>query len=271
MEKRNRHDATPADSSSAALDRLAAAYFARRRAGQAITVDAFAAEHPEHADEIRALFPALELLEAVPNGDATPPVDAHVTAPAIDRLGDYRIVREIGRGGMGVVFEAVEETLNRQVAVKILPPQFQLDASLLERFAREAKAAAALQHPNIVPVYGLGESDGVHFFAMQFIDGLTLDRVIARVGEWGSHPGADSRASRPLVDWVHSPPNGPAADPPSSSHRDAASPYGQTAYFRSAARVMCDAAGAVAYAHARGVQHRDLKPGNLMIDARGKV
>src|SRR5205814_2384696 len=97
---------------------------------------------------------------------STPP-----SVPMLERLGEYRIVREIGRGGMGVVYEAVQESLGRHVALKVLPGPGPANATYLERFRREARAAGQLQHPNIVPVYGVGEAEGVHFYAMQYVQG----------------------------------------------------------------------------------------------------
>src|SRR5205814_322053 len=96
----------------------------------------------------------------------------------LERLGDYRILREVGRGGMGVVYEAEQLSLGRRVALKVLPAHALSGAQRLERFRREAKAAAKLHHTNIVPVFGVGEADGVHFYAMQFIRGEGLDKVL---------------------------------------------------------------------------------------------
>ena len=94
------------------------------------------------------------------------------------RLGEYRIIRELARGGMGIVYEAVQESLGRRVALKALPFQSLPDANHLERFRREAQAAAKLHHTNIVPVFGVGEHQGVHYFAMQFIEGQPLSSVL---------------------------------------------------------------------------------------------
>ena len=94
------------------------------------------------------------------------------------QLGDYRILRKIGRGGMGIVYEAEESTLGRHVALKILPNQAMLDRQVLERFQREAQAAGRLHHPNIVPVFGVGAHEGVPFYTMQFVEGESLDKVI---------------------------------------------------------------------------------------------
>ncbi len=96
----------------------------------------------------------------------------------LQRLGDYRILREIGRGGMGVVYEAEQESLGRRVALKVLSASSLLDPKQVRRFEREAKAAAKLHHTNIVPVFGVGRQDGHHYFVMQFIAGLGLDMVL---------------------------------------------------------------------------------------------
>ncbi|MCA9054684.1 MAG: protein kinase [Planctomycetaceae bacterium] len=98
--------------------------------------------------------------------------------PARIRLGDYRIVREIGRGGMGVVYEAEQVTLGRHVALKVLPTSALGNPELVSRFQREARAAAQLHHTNIVPVFGIGESEGEYFYAMQFIEGAGLDDLL---------------------------------------------------------------------------------------------
>src|SRR5262249_38447146 len=124
-------------------------------------------------DDYRARFPALD-----PTWLA-----AAVAAPAADvqperLLGDYRIVREVGPGGMGVVYEARQVALGRRVALKVVPCAAALDARQLQRFKNEAQAAACLHHTNIVPVYAVGCERGVHYYAMQFIDGQTLDALI---------------------------------------------------------------------------------------------
>jgi serine/threonine protein kinase/tetratricopeptide (TPR) repeat protein len=104
------------------------------------------------------------------------PQSTCASGPAI---ADYQIVWEIGRGGMGVVFEAIEERLNRRVALKVLPANALADLKAVNRFEREAKAAAGLHHTNIVPVFGVGQDGGHHYYVMQFIDGFGLDAVLA--------------------------------------------------------------------------------------------
>src|SRR5262249_47978182 len=111
------------------------------------------------------------------------------------RLGDYRILREVGRGGMGIVYEAEQESLEWHVALKVLPTSALLNPTYLERFRREAKAAARLHHTNIVPVFGVGEADGVHYYAMEFIRGEGLDKVLADVRRMRQQPGAAAPAT----------------------------------------------------------------------------
>src|ERR1700722_13120392 len=166
------------------LDALAEEFVARHRAGERPSLDGFIARRPDLADDIRDLFPGLVLMEGVrPSpGDVTGPFEPGTIALQLRRLGDYRIVREVGRGGMGVVYEAEQESLGRHVALKVLPPQALLNGTYLERFRRGARAAARLHHTNIVPVFGGGEADGVPYYAMQFIRGEGLDRVLADLG-----------------------------------------------------------------------------------------
>src|SRR5262249_56247720 len=152
----------------------------------------YAAAHPDLAEQIRDLFPALLMLEDV-RPEARPAADGPP-----ERLGEYRIVREIGRGGMGVVYEAVQESLGRRVALKVLPPGALGHARHIQRFQREARAAARLHHTNIVPVFGVGEDNGTHYYAMQYIEGRPLDEVLIelrRLRDGGSTPQDGSSAS----------------------------------------------------------------------------
>ena len=164
------------------IELLADSFIARFRAGERPSIDDDARKHPEFAEEIRAILPALVELERNQSsgGAATgpverPPAECSGAAPRI--LGDYMIIREIGRGGMGVVYEAVQQSLGRHVALKVLPQQSLAGSSHVERFQLEARAAARLHHTNIVPVFGVGSQEGVHYYAMQFIQGQGLDEV----------------------------------------------------------------------------------------------
>src|SRR5262249_24616560 len=139
-----------------------------------VDVEACLREHPEHAGPLKDLLPALRLLADLSrseprelSGILSLPGEA---ALGSGTLGDFRLLREVGRGGMGVVYEAEQLTLKRKVALKVLPFAAALDAKQLQRFQNEAQAAAHLHHPHIVPVYGVGCERGVHFYAMQFIE-----------------------------------------------------------------------------------------------------
>jgi serine/threonine protein kinase/WD40 repeat protein/tetratricopeptide (TPR) repeat protein len=173
-----------ANDSSAAdpLGQIADEFVEAIRLGQQPSMEEFAQRYPEHADELRELLPALALMEKAKAADDTPGEPHLARAPAgmasLRQLGDYRILREVGRGGMGVVYEAQQLSLGRHVAIKVLPSHALLDPRQLARFQREARSAAKLHHTNIVPVFGVGEQDGLHYYVMQFIPGLGLDLVL---------------------------------------------------------------------------------------------
>ena len=135
--------------------------------------------HPELADDIRELFPAMVEIEQVKEDQqgATEPVVA-AESLALEQVGDFRIIRQVGKGGMGVVYEAEQVSLGRHVALKVLPRSMIVDGQARRRFEREAKSAARLHHTNIVPVFGVGEHDGMPYYVMQFIQGLGLDEVL---------------------------------------------------------------------------------------------
>ncbi len=152
------------------------------RQGKRPSVEEFARRYPTHAEEIRDMLPALLLMEKAKTTDESPgpqsPARTAASAPQLSQLGEYQILREVGRGGMGVVYEAQQLSLGRHVAIKVLPSHALLDPRHLRRFQREARSAAKLHHTNIVPVFGVGEHDGLHYYVMQFIQGLGLDVVL---------------------------------------------------------------------------------------------
>jgi serine/threonine protein kinase len=164
------------------LLQLAQEFADRCRRGERPSLTEYTQKNPELAVEIRDLFPAMLLMEEFGSvgGSAASPRFGALTKDGVvpSRLGEYRILREVARGGMGIVYEAVQESLGRHVAIKVLPFQRLLHANYLERFRREARAAARLHHSNIVPVFGVGEHEGFHYYAMQFIQGQALDHVL---------------------------------------------------------------------------------------------
>ena len=187
------------------FDELAEEFAERYRRGEQPVLQEYVDRLPEMADEIRELFPALVKVEQVEE-DAR--VDAleqpqPPTVPRIRQIGDYRILREVGRGGMGVVYEAEQISLGRRVALKVLPGQASGDRVVQERFRREARAAARLHHTNIVPVYEAGQDGEVRYYAMQFIDGQGLDAVIAELSRLLDR--ARSRSGIPAASGGRSP------------------------------------------------------------------
>ena len=171
------------ESQSAIVLELAEEFLERYRQGERPSLKEYIDRHPELAAEIKEVFPAMALMENVALadeslvGEATGSVPATGAAPPA-QLGDYRILREVGRGGMGIVYEAEQISLGRHVALKVLPRKVLLDAAQKRRFEREARAAAKLHHTNIVPVFGVGEHEGLPYYVMQFIQGLGLDNVL---------------------------------------------------------------------------------------------
>jgi serine/threonine protein kinase/Flp pilus assembly protein TadD len=189
-------------------------------------------------------------------------------------LGDFRLLRKIGCGGMGVVYEAEQISLRRRVALKVLPLAATMDPRHLQRFKNEAQAAAGLHHTNIVPVYYVGSERGVHYYAMQYIEGRDLASVIAQLREPARGPKPDPQAVKTVAadDSPAGAPSAPAAA--DTSPVAGLSTEGSTRcreYFRTVARLGIQAAQALDHAHQQGVVHRDIKPANLLVDAAGRL
>ena len=292
---------------------LADEFAARYRRGERPPLSEYTDQYPELADEIRELFPALVAIEQFGTGAdaATGPRSAQpeTTRPMPERLGDYRIVREIARGGMGIVYEAIQESLGRHVALKVLPPHRLSDPNHLERFRREARAAATLHHTNIVPVFGVGECDGVHHYAMQYIQGQSLDEVLREVkrlrgvepaepvpsdvtghdpalaigvaidlvsGRFARRTGTpfemeSATAPHPPAPGEHPTTTADGEGPGPSCSASSIAGQSGSLYYRSVARIGVQSAEAIAYAHDHKVLHRDIKPSNLLLDLQGTV
>jgi len=261
-------------------------------------------QFPEIAHELAACLNALEFVrELAPRvnqqvTESVGEVSDHQPSPLPQALGDYRIVREVGRGGMGVVYEAEQVSLGRKVALKVLPFAAMLDQKQLQRFQNEARAAASLRHPNIVQVHFVGCERAVHFYAMDYIEGQTLAEMIRHLrglealeGEVPDDAGkaaanlADSLASGRLAPpKASSDPNAPTATytherTPGAEEETARGPQAaisterstkSPAYFRSIGEIGVQVAEALDHAHEHGVIHRDVKPSNVILDNSGK-
>jgi serine/threonine protein kinase/tetratricopeptide (TPR) repeat protein len=236
-------------------------------------VEALVAEHPDLADELRGYVDSLNVLHQMTAGLRPMPTRAEPSAePATKRLGDYDILREIGRGGMGIVYEARQLSLNRHVALKVLPFAAMMDEKQIARFRNEAQAAAQLHHPNIVPVHAVGQERGVHYFAMQYVPGQSLEAALRELhGEAGQGGAAGSeRASKSTEIAIAQ-----ASHEESLADTFAAFTTKESTrsrrYCESVARLMIQAADAIQHAHECGVIHRDVKPSNLLLDRQGKL
>ncbi|HTU93701.1 MAG TPA: protein kinase [Gemmataceae bacterium] len=274
-------------------------YLAALETGQKPDRQEFLSRHAAIAD---ALAECLDMMEALhqaspapqpPAGGGAAPADWQPGTP----LGDYRLVREIGRGGMGVVYEAEQLSLGRRIALKVLPFALTLDPRQLQRFKNEARAAAQLHHQHIVPVYAVGSERGVHFYAMQYIEGQSLAEVIHDLRSTVSRDpkgsasalASGSRRNELPVDATGTyVPQSQAVSgaasasrvPPTQATRArgaGATPLATSysadsnGFYRSVARLGIQAAEALEHAHEYGVIHRDIKPGNLMVDAHGHL
>jgi serine/threonine protein kinase len=241
------------------LDLIAEEFADRCRRGETPSIAEYVAKHPNFANDLRDLLPAVAQIERLKTVRRAAPAPLPTDGPPPQKLGDFRIVREIGRGGMGIVYEAVQESLGRRVALKLLPTHARTDPTKRERFLREAHAAAKLHHTNIVPVFGVGEEKGVPYYVMQYIPGCGLHDVIAG---WRGEPPHDPATApyRPTTPAVA------AATAPVVK-----SPLPRPGDWSTIARIGRAAAAALQEAHDQGVLHRDVKPGNLLLDPRGHV
>jgi serine/threonine protein kinase/Tfp pilus assembly protein PilF len=301
---RSDRDSVVTNGSSAVLDDVIEEVANLLQAGDAVDVEAILTRYPEHAESLRRLLPAIAVMAEF--GVSASRLAASGVSPGLGpietelgTLGDFRILREVGRGGMGVVYEAEQMSLHRRVALKVLPFAAALDSQQLRRFKTEAQAAAQLHHTNIVPVFWVGCEQGVHYYAMQFIEGRSLAELIRELRQAegkeqpeygntaasgrispspqrgdGAPRASEGEALEPGERAVPEPVKAATPTPPTTRHTPPATRPDSTrtrSYFRNVARLGIEAAEALEHAHQEGIIHRDIKPANLMVDARGHL
>ncbi len=261
------------------LESLAEEFLQLLRDGKNPSVQDYVRNHPALAEEIEELFPTIQAVEGIKASSE----QKLVTVPKqVERLGGYRIIREIGRGGMGVVYEAQHMRLDRRAAVKVLPHLGLSNQQSLDRFLSEGRTAAALQHHSIAPVYDAGQQDGLHYYVMHYIHGASLEQIMRFLildGPPDWFEDADETKIFPRLAQM-------LADPDSSQRiqvtettqiemdemdRKQLCKELPPVYYRAVAELVRQVALALEYAHEQGVLHRDIKPGNLMVEADGGV
>jgi serine/threonine protein kinase len=267
------------DSQHDLIDRLAEEFSERLRRGEQPSVSEYAERYPAQAEKLRELLPPVALIEQLNRQRQL----TRSSNRKFERLGEYRIIREVGRGGMGIVYEAEQETLGRRVALKILPPHSLMQPVKLERFRREAQAAARLHHTNIVPVFGLFDTDDIYYYVMQFIPGRGLNELIvdmrqaSQVRKAAAPAKSTASATQAMTksDVIPAPDVPSPREPSPATHvpnrlwRSDAAPFER--YWDQVAKVGVQAAEALYYAHQQGTLHRDIKPANLILDEQGTV
>jgi eukaryotic-like serine/threonine-protein kinase len=262
------------------IARVADDYLERLDKGEQPELEEYVRCFPDLASVLPQVIPALRLIRSISApeiefGDALVQLGSKRAC-----LGDYRLLREIGRGGMGIVYEAQQISLDRRVALKVLRFAGGLDAKYLQRFKNEAQAAAGLHHTNIVPVFAVGNERAVHYYAMQFISGQTLAALIHELRQIrGFEIQASQEPSSFLLESGKQVELGleqtehhsnlgpvPAAETQSLAGQLTDASNRRSDFFRTVALLGVQAAAALEHAHQQGIVHRDIKPANLLVE-----
>ena len=271
---------------------LAESFVEGYRRGEKPSIREYALRYPHLADRITRLFPTLVLMEELsPETDEIGIVGQSAQPP--QKLGDYEIGDEIGRGGMGVVFRAKQISLNREVALKVLARPLGIRSQDLQRFRLEARAAGQLHHPNIVPVIDVGDEDGMHYYAMQLIQGHGLDLILDELRRQRTLPtlagqstdtatnsrqrtttsGTLETFATAFLSGEFQPVRDAAAfaEPEARTAPTGVSKSVHPSYFRRVAEIGTQLADSLEFAHSAGILHRDVKPSNVLVDHSGHV
>ncbi|MFO0943389.1 MAG: serine/threonine-protein kinase [Pirellulales bacterium] len=291
------------------LENVIAEFTSALRAGQNPSIQQYQQRYPHLAEDIADMLSSISMIEQLKSASDTATGTRRLLddVSQLKQIGPYKIIREVGRGGMGIVFAAIHEGLGRQVAIKVLPTPLVDGDQHVERFHREAQAAAKLHHTNIVSVFGAGEGTGFHYYVMDYVDGEPLNRVIERLRSLtaGGRRLSDissltlystqplSTPTAPLGNAITSP-NAIAqtmSGNPSTSQTDSQNPVvsdisislessststatrigNEKNRFRWAARLALQMADALSHAHTAGILHRDVKPSNMILDRAGRI
>ena len=235
-------------------------YFERVDAGLPVDPEEIIQANPDHALRLRKFFRnAGKLNRLLTQPDHAESGTLSDVAVSVGKtLGDFRILRQIGRGGMGVVYEAEQTSIGRPVALKVLYAGEALDRDRLARFRNEVRAVAKLSHEHVVPVYSVGEHKGTHYFVMKLIDGTTLANVI-KAGQGKPYENSAPELSGSFRSDI-------------SARLSSISNLGaERREFLDAATLIATVADAIDHVHQQGIVHRDIKPSNLLIDHNEKI
>ena len=270
------------------LSELILEYIDAIEAGVPIDRMEFLATHADYQEELEQFFESRDRVERVAapirmasslgshffpeTEDSTSSTDKDTVSSGkptplnrpLGQLGEFQLLKEIGRGGMGIVYEAEQISLQRRVALKVLPFAAAIDAKHVLRFKNEALAAGMLNHSHIVPVYSVGNERGVHFYSMQLVEGQSLAALISELrqqaaGKLGHLPTQAVLGNHCSTDSLF--------------HRELSSQHARREgrYYRTAATLMLQSAEALHHAHESGIVHRDIKPANLLVDLSGQI